>query len=251
MSTVTNDKILPSCSTKEKFHESSGNWQFLAGNTNIETSKLDAQSSEIEPSAPRRIETTESVSSYEEEEDHGSSGENHRDREDTNSDCPKCSTSSPLLVQEDEGSSTIKRDLRPSPHHHRLSAGTAFVPLSDRIPRFLRAHHDSEFVIMATPKAGGTKRSRSSDRSDYLLAPTSPPGSEPEFMDRRRRRSSLVASQEDFQYCSATRPLHGIAATGRLYQRNPENFKKKQTRPLFKSDESSDDGEGQFNFNSY
>ena len=114
----------------------------------------------------------------------------------------------------------LREGLVYTPEQHRLSAGAAFVPLSDRIPKFLRAHQDSDFIIMATPKE--PKQSRSiKDRSRNMPSTSY----ESSYFEGNNRRSSLLVAQEDFEYCSATQPLQG----GQQYNRN---FHKK-SRPLY------------------
>lgn len=117
-----------------------------------------------------------------------------------------------------------------APPTYRLSTGVAFVPLSDRIPSFIREHHSSDFVLMATPK--DMSRSKSCERNSRSSVAQSRE-SESAYFEGGARAS--VIENEDFEYCSATEPLQGPSrGPPSFYHRNLDAILKKQARPLRK-----------------
>lgn len=221
MSNQTDDKI-GSRNNKESYHQPSNNWQFIrihkGDNSNQQNSIATA------PNASKYSQSVDSISS---EDETANSEEETNAPEDISiryTGQTECKPSSPLLSQ-------VPR------------IGAAFVPLSDRIPRFLRTHKDSEFVIMATPREG-VKRCRSIDKTVTRPTPSQSTSQEQVYLERGRRRSSQLVSHEDIEYCSALEPLQNMDSSGHLYPRRQHNYKKKQSRPLRKQHEFSCDETG-------
>ncbi|KAF2367340.1 hypothetical protein FHG87_001914 [Trinorchestia longiramus] len=127
--------------------------------------------------------------------------------------------------------SWLADEVSSAPPTHRFSVGVAFVPLSDRIPSFIREHHASDFVLMATPKE--LKRSGSCERNSRSSTTCSQKLESPYF--EGGRRSSLVDDNEEFEYCSTTEPLQGPSRRLQsLYHRNLDAVLRKQARQLRK-----------------
>ena len=98
----------------------------------------------------------------------------------------------------------------------------AIMPLSDRIPRFVKAHdRDSHFAIIATPRATANTStiSKTPKKVEVPRLPPkgtvvpNPPVPSRKFSllgrgaENKNRRSHYLVAQEDFEYCSATQPL--------------------------------------------
>ncbi|XP_018006554.1 neuronal membrane glycoprotein M6-a isoform X3 [Hyalella azteca] len=119
-----------------------------------------------------------------------------------------------------------------APPSHRFSSGIAFVPLSDRIPSFIREHHSSDFLLMATPKS--FKRTRSCERNLRSSTAHSRDSEVPFFEEGKR--SSMAVENEDFEYCSASQPLQSPSrAVPSMYHRNIDAVLRKQARQLRKT----------------